>query len=147
MFSSAAGNGRAGTGPEQPGQRPNAEHVFGDVFEDVRCLLLCSPLQNGGRGHCDVSHLPFAFPTQLLRPEVERHLPLWTWLGAACGAGLGFITANVPGLVVGAYAGNRLGAVRDAKGKSVAAVFAELGAAQKAEVSCQSSELLAVPPI
>ncbi|KAI0273294.1 DnaJ domain-containing protein [Russula aff. rugulosa BPL654] len=24
-----------------------------------------------------------------LRPEVERHLPLWTWLGAACGAGLG----------------------------------------------------------
>ena len=41
----------------------------------------------------------------------------------------------MPGLVVGAYAGNRLGAVRDAKGKSVAAVFAELGAAQKAEVS------------
>jgi hypothetical protein len=45
----------------------------------------------------------------------------------------------VPGLVVGAYAGNRLGAIRDAKGKSVAAVFTELGAVQKAEVSCQSS--------
>ncbi|KAH9982446.1 hypothetical protein BGW80DRAFT_1433829 [Lactifluus volemus] len=86
MFSSTSG-----------GLRPNANHVFGDVFED------------------------------LLRPEVERHLPLWTWLGAACGAGLGFITANVPGLVVGAYAGNRLGAIRDAKGKSVAAVFSELG--------------------
>lgn len=64
---------------------------------------------------------------------------MWTWLGAACGAGLGYITANVPGLVMGAYAGNRLGAVRDAKGKSVAAVFAELGGAQKAEVRRQSS--------
>ncbi len=40
----------------------------------------------------------------------------------------------MPGLVVGAYAGNRLGAIRDAKGKSVAAVFSELGGAQKAEV-------------
>jgi len=59
---------------------------------------------------------------------------VWTWLGTACGAGLGFITANVPGLVVGASAGNRLGAIRDAKGKSVAAVFAELGTSQKVEV-------------
>jgi hypothetical protein len=40
----------------------------------------------------------------------------------------------MPGLVVGAYAGNRLGAIRDAKGKSVAAVFSELGATQKVEV-------------
>jgi len=104
MFSGGAGNGQPGTATEQPGERPNADHVFGDVFED------------------------------LLRPEVERHLPLWTWLGAACGAGLGFITANMPGLVVGAYAGNRLGAIRDAKGKSVAAVFAELGGEQKAEI-------------
>lgn len=36
---------------------------------------------------------------------------------------------------MGAFAGNRLGAVRDAKGKSVAAVFNELGGQQKAEVS------------
>ena len=36
--------------------------------------------------------------------------------------------------MVGAYAGNRLGAIRDAKGKSVAAVFAQLGGNQKAEV-------------
>jgi hypothetical protein len=35
---------------------------------------------------------------------------------------------------MGAYAGNRLGAIRDAKGKSVAAVFSELGGAQRAEV-------------
>lgn len=81
------------------------------------------------------AYLLFFFHSlQLLRPEVERHRPLWSWLGSACGAGLGFITANVPGLVVGAYAGNRLGAIRDAKGKSVAAVFSELGATQKVEV-------------
>ena len=59
---------------------------------------------------------------------------MWAWLGTACGAGLGFITANVPGLVVGAGAGNRLGAIRDAKGKSVAAVFEDFSSAQKAEV-------------
>ena len=59
---------------------------------------------------------------------------MWAWLGATCGAGLGFITANVPGLVVGACAGSKLGAIRDAKGKSVAAVFAGYGGAQKAEV-------------
>jgi hypothetical protein len=35
---------------------------------------------------------------------------------------------------MGAFAGNRLGAIRDAKGKSVAAVFAELGGSQRAEV-------------
>jgi phosphoserine phosphatase len=48
--------------------------------------------------------------------------------------GLGFIVANLPGLMVGAYAGNRIGAIRDAKGKSVAAVFSQLGGTQKAEV-------------
>ena len=37
-------------------------------------------------------------------------------------------------MMVGAYAGNRLGAIRDAKGKSVAAVFSQLGGDQKAEV-------------
>ena len=135
MFSSGAGNGQAGTGTEQPGQRPNADHVFGDVFEEVS-ITLSSPPPLSTLGE-DRSHTPSFFPfphPQLLRPEVERHLPLWSWLGAACGAGLGFITANVPGLVVGAYTGNRLGAIRDAKGKSVAAVFSELGGAQKAEV-------------
>lgn len=70
----------------------------------------------------------------MLRPEVNRHAPWWTWLGAICGAGLGFIIGNFPGLMLGAVAGNRLGAIRDAKGKSVAAVFNDLGAQQKAEV-------------
>jgi hypothetical protein len=71
---------------------------------------------------------------QLLRPEVERRTPWWSWVGAVSGGGIGFIVANVPGLMVGAFAGNRLGAIRDAKGKSVAAVFSEMGGSQKAEV-------------
>jgi hypothetical protein len=72
---------------------------------------------------------------QMLRPEVERHVSLWTYVGAGAGAVLGFIIANLPGLMVGAYGGKRLGAIRDAKGKSVASVFTQLGAGQKAEVS------------
>ncbi|KAH9857909.1 DnaJ domain-containing protein, partial [Lenzites betulinus] len=103
MFGQGAGGAQSATGATAA-DRPDAEHVFADVFEE------------------------------LLRPEVERHLPWWTWLGAICGAGLGFIIANIPGLMVGAYAGNRLGAVRDAKGKSVAAVFGQLGGGQKAEI-------------
>ena len=89
-----------------------------------RCVLLSSYLFT-------TANWAFA---QLLRPEVERHAPWWAWTGAVCGAGLGFIVGNVPGLMVGAYAGNRLGAIRDAKGKSVAAVFAQLGGDQKAQV-------------
>ncbi|KAG1867913.1 hypothetical protein DFJ58DRAFT_768315 [Suillus subalutaceus] len=87
-----------------PGPRPDAENVFADVFEE------------------------------LLRPEVERHVPWWSYVGTVCGGGMGFIVANLPGLVMGAYAGNRVGAIRDAKGKSVAAVFSELGGSQKAEI-------------
>ena len=75
----------------------------------------------------------------MLRPEVERHAPWWAWLGALCGAGIGFIIANIPGLMFGMYAGNRLGAIRDAKGKSVAAVFSQLGGDQKAQVACPLS--------
>ncbi|KAG6911857.1 hypothetical protein DXG01_000104 [Tephrocybe rancida] len=88
----------------QQNSQPNAENVFADVFDE------------------------------LLRPEVDRHVPWWSYMGAVCGGGIGFIVANVPGFMLGAYAGNKLGAVRDAKGKSVAAVFNELGGSQKAEI-------------
>ncbi|KAJ7246266.1 DnaJ domain-containing protein [Mycena haematopus] len=98
------GSGRAGAAPAADAQRPDADGVFADAFEE------------------------------LLRPEVERHVPWWSYLGAVCGAGVGFIIANFPGLMLGAVAGNRLGAVRDAKGKSVAAVFNDLGGNQKAEI-------------
>ncbi|GAA5832145.1 hypothetical protein JCM11251_004254 [Rhodosporidiobolus azoricus] len=85
-------------------ERPDADHVFGDVFEEM------------------------------LRPEVQRIMPLWTWTGAAAGAALGFIVANLPGAAVGAFGGSKLGAVRDAKGKSVMSVFQQLGGDQKAEI-------------
>jgi hypothetical protein len=43
----------------------------------------------------------------------------WSVVGGLSGGAMGFIVANFPGMVAGAVAGNRLGAVRDAKGKSV----------------------------
>ncbi|KIP12575.1 hypothetical protein PHLGIDRAFT_27358 [Phlebiopsis gigantea 11061_1 CR5-6] len=106
FFSQFAGmfGGAAAGAGATPEGRPDADNLFADAFEE------------------------------LLRPEVERHAPWWSWTGAVCGAGLGFIVANVPGLMVGAYAGNKLGAVRDAKGKSVAAVFTQLGGDQKAQI-------------
>ncbi|OAX40098.1 DnaJ-domain-containing protein [Rhizopogon vinicolor AM-OR11-026] len=94
-----------GGGAAQPQEpRPDAENVFADVFEE------------------------------LLRPEVERHVPWWSYAGAVSGGVIGFIVANLPGVMIGAYAGNRIGAIRDAKGKSVAAVFSQLGGSQKAEI-------------
>lgn len=92
--------------------QPDPEHVFGSVFEDM------------------------------LKPEVNRHIPIWvslsnsmgargqplmqlrqTWMGAAAGAAIGFIAGNLPGAAIGGYGGSRLGAVRDAKGKAVYEVF------------------------
>ena len=61
----------------------------------------------------------------------------WSTVGGLSGGALGFIVANVPGLVAGAVAGNRLGAVRDAKGKSVYAVFQELPQDDKAKLLSQ----------
>ncbi len=43
--------------------------------------------------------------------------------GGFAGAILGFIIANIPGLLAGAVAGNRLGSIRDTKGKPVYQVF------------------------
>jgi len=90
--------------PPEQQQRPDAEGTFNDVFEE------------------------------LLRPEVERSIPWWSYTGALCGAGVGFIIANIPGAVAGGIAGNRLGAIRDAKGKSVAVVFTNLGGDQRAQI-------------
>lgn len=60
---------------------------------------------------------------ELLRPEVENPSRAWGLAGTLSGAVLGFIIANVPGAVLGGYAGNKLGTVRDNKGKSVMEVF------------------------
>lgn len=61
----------------------------------------------------------------------------WSMVGGMSGGALGFIVANVPGMLAGAVAGNRLGAVRDAKGKSVYAVFQELPQDDRARLLSQ----------
>ena len=58
----------------------------------------------------------------------------WAMVGGLSGGAMGFIVANFPGAVGGAVAGNRLGAVRDAKGKSVYSVFQELPQGDKAKL-------------
>lgn len=68
---------------------------FGDVFEEM--LREEGMAENGGA------------PTG----------KFWSVVGGLSGGAMGFIVANFGGMVAGAVAGNRLGAVRDAKGKSV----------------------------
>jgi len=58
----------------------------------------------------------------------------WSFVGGLSGGALGFIMANFPGAVAGAVAGNRLGAVRDSRGKSVYQVFQELPQGEKAKL-------------
>ena len=58
----------------------------------------------------------------------------WSFVGALSGGAMGFIIANFPGAVAGGVAGNRLGAVRDARGKSVYSVFQELPQGDKARL-------------
>jgi hypothetical protein len=67
-------------------------------------------------------------------PNSQPTSKFWSILGGLSGGALGFIVANFPGAVAGAVAGNRLGAVRDAKGKSVYEVFQELPQAEKAQL-------------
>ncbi|TQV97266.1 hypothetical protein V2A60_000111 [Cordyceps javanica] len=116
----SAGGGGAGAGHDNPyswawnfftkgngggGQRERTENdQFRDVFEEM--------MREQGMAEDDGTN----------RPTNK----FWSIVGGLSGGALGFIVANVPGMVAGAVAGNRLGAVRDARGKSVFAVFQEL---------------------
>ncbi|KAL4400863.1 hypothetical protein ACI68E_002185 [Malassezia pachydermatis] len=84
--------------------QPEAEHMFADVW------------------------------AELLRPEVDRHVPIWKTAGTVSGAMLGYIVGNIPGALGGAMLGNRLGAVRDAKGRAVSEVFLSLPGRERAEI-------------
>ncbi len=90
-----------GQGGDQAHTRQEAENAqFGDVFEE---MLREEGMADPGTG----------------RPTSQ----FWSTVGGLSGGALGFIVANIPGLLAGAVAGNRLGAVRDTRGKSVYAVF------------------------
>ncbi|KAK3712614.1 hypothetical protein LTR37_009057 [Vermiconidia calcicola] len=55
----------------------------------------------------------------------------WSLVGAVSGGAMGFIVANMPGAIAGAVGGNRLGAIRDKRGKSVYSVYQELEQPEK----------------
>ncbi|KUJ22828.1 DnaJ-domain-containing protein [Mollisia scopiformis] len=86
---------------------------FGDVFEEM--LREEGMAEGNGR------------PTGMF----------WSVVGGLSGGAMGFIVANFPGMIAGAAAGNRLGAIRDAKGKSVYAVFQELDQSDRAKLLSQ----------
>lgn len=92
-------NQSGGATPGTEGRQQQEDAQFSDVFEEM--MQEEGMAEEGGR------------PTS----------KMWSILGGVSGGALGFIVANVPGALAGGVAGNRLGAVRDAKGKSVFAVF------------------------
>lgn len=67
-------------------------------------------------------------------PDNAPTTKFWALLGGLSGGAMGFIVANVPGAIAGALAGNRLGAIRDSRGKSVYAVFQDLPQTDKAKL-------------
>ncbi|KZZ94692.1 Heat shock protein DnaJ [Moelleriella libera RCEF 2490] len=108
-------NGKQGGGAAAAADREQTENAqFSDVFEEM--------MREEGMAEDGTN-----------RPTNK----FWSVVGGLSGGALGFIVANVPGLVAGAVAGNRLGAVRDAKGKSVYAVFMELPQDDRARLLSQ----------
>ncbi|KAI9745443.1 MAG: hypothetical protein M1818_000977 [Claussenomyces sp. TS43310] len=61
----------------------------------------------------------------------------WSVVGGLSGGAMGFIVANFPGMLAGAVAGNKLGSIRDSRGKSVYSVFQELPQGDKARLLSQ----------
>ena len=94
---------------EQARARQDAEQAqFGDVFEEM--------LREEGLG-------PDSAEAEGTQGGGGPLAKFWSMVGGLSGGALGFIVANVPGMVAGAVAGNRLGAIRDTRGKSVYSVF------------------------
>lgn len=101
-WSTFFGGGKSG--PEAEQEREKASNAqFGSVFEEM--------MREEGLAEGEHNSPTKAF---------------WSLVGGVSGGALGFIVANLPGAVAGAVAGNRLGAVRDARGKSVYNVYLEL---------------------
>ncbi|CAN8099183.1 unnamed protein product [Discula destructiva] len=104
--------GGANQGPQATREQAQSAQ-FGDVFEEM--------LREEG----------------LAEENGTANGRFWGLIGGGSGAALGFIVANVPGALAGAVAGNRLGAIRDAKGKSVYSVFQELPQGDRARLLSQ----------
>ncbi|KAI9729065.1 MAG: hypothetical protein M1828_000150 [Chrysothrix sp. TS-e1954] len=104
FFSSSSSN--TGTTPEEA-----SSQQFGSVFEE---MLREEGMAEGA--------------------DAAPNSKFWSFVGALSGGAMGFIVANFPGAVAGGVAGNRLGAVRDARGKSVYSVFRELPQGDKARL-------------
>jgi len=107
---SAFGFGSAPAGNTEESHNRFSEEQFGGIFEEM--------LREEGMANQDAS------PTG----------KFWSIVGGLSGGAMGFIVANFPGMLAGAVAGNRLGSVRDAKGKSVYEVFRELPQGDKAKL-------------
>ncbi|KAJ1564926.1 hypothetical protein HK096_005487 [Nowakowskiella sp. JEL0078] len=63
---------------------------------------------------------------ELIIPEVPNPKAFWQIIGSVAGFILGLIILNVPGAIIGAYLGNKLGKVRDMKGVCVYEAFMNL---------------------
>ena len=107
---SAFGFGSAPAGNTEESHNQFSEEQFGGIFEEM--------LREEGMADQN------AAPTG----------KFWSIIGGLSGGAMGFIVANFPGMLAGAVAGNRLGNVRDAKGKSVYSVFQEMPQADKARL-------------
>ncbi|KAM5356052.1 hypothetical protein ACJ41O_002698 [Fusarium nematophilum] len=114
FFTNQANNGGAAPPPPAQDREQTENAQFSDVFEE---MMREEGMAEGGNNQ----------PTS----------KFWGMLGGLSGGTLGFIVANVPGMVAGAVAGNRLGAIRDARGKSVYAVFQELPQDDRAKLLSQ----------
>lgn len=99
--------GFGGTAKTEQDANAKSNEQFGSVFEEM--------MHDQGMADDDKN------PTKTF----------WSIVGAASGGAMGFIVANFPGAVAGAVAGNRLGAVRDKRGKSVYSVYQELEQPEK----------------
>ncbi|KAI9674657.1 MAG: hypothetical protein M1817_001560 [Caeruleum heppii] len=102
-----------GAGNQAEGEHHTNEQ-FGSVFEEM--------LREEGMAEGEQAHPTGKF---------------WSIVGGLSGGAMGFIVANFPGALAGAVAGNRLGAVRDARGRSVYSVFQELPQGDKARLLSQ----------
>ncbi|MCJ1253112.1 hypothetical protein MMC24_000919 [Lignoscripta atroalba] len=143
-FSSSSSNQPSDSDPEEEIPRPNPSS--GSKFPWSTFGFGSSSTSSGGTPspaeHESFSSAQFGSVfEEMLREqgmaEGEDAKPtskFWSVVGGMSGGAMGFIVANFPGAVAGAVAGNRLGAVRDARGKSVYSVFQELPQGDKARL-------------